>query len=86
MRFYDDRRESHATDFVQHLVGLSTDKLPFYICFGETAIRKETRKETSKETLELIGLLSDKPVGKPNSCQLPSGSKETRKVPHGHKF
>lgn len=36
--------------------------------------------------LELIGLLSDKTVGKPNSCQPPSGSRETRKIPLGHKF
>lgn len=34
------------------------------------------REETSEEMLDLIGLQSDKSVGKPNSCQLPSGSKE----------
>lgn len=82
VRFCGDRGESDATDSVQHPVGLNTDNLHFHICFGEAA----KRKETSEETLELIGLLSDKTVGKPNSCQLPSGSKETRKIPHGHKF
>lgn len=74
----DDHRESDATDSVQHPVGHSTDNHHFHICFSETAMREET----SEEMLEPIGLLSDKTVGKLSSCQLPSGSKETRKKSH----
>lgn len=78
----DNRRDSDAADSVQHPVGRSTDNLHFHICFGETVVREET----SEEMLKLIGLLSDKTVGKPNSCQLPSGSKETRKSHMGINF
>lgn len=77
-----DHGQSDAAHSVQHPVGLNTHNFDFHICSGETAMRKEN----SEETLELIGLLSDKTFGKPNSCQLPSGSKETRKIPHGHIF
>lgn len=74
----DDCRESDPAP-----VGQSADNLHFHILFWWSW---RWRKNPSYEMLELIGLLSDKTVGKPNSCQPPSGSRETRKIPLGHKF
>lgn len=39
-----------------------------------------------EEIPELIGLQSDKSVGKQIDFQLASGSKEMRKIPYGQKF
>lgn len=39
-----------------------------------------------EEIPELIGLQSDKSVGKQNGFQLASGSSEMKKIPNGHKF